>query len=309
MIVAMMKMKRLILATVLVVLGVVSVNAQSVYDLRINEVMLTNKTNYIDSYGERSAWIEIVNTGYNSVNIAGCFLTNDISNPMKYRIPSADPITLIPQQQYLVFFADGKSVHGTLHLNFTLDSINRFVALIAPDGRTLIDSVTLPVIGADKSFVRLPNGKGEWQISELATPNSTNELFETHVSTGERFVKFDPFGVIMAIIAMSVVFIALLVLYRLFKLTARLVQKPIRIEFRKSKVVKAEALEEVAEEIPGEVFAAISAALYFYETEKHDHESTVLTIERVSRRYSPWSSKLYGLQQTPNRIIVHRKLN
>lgn len=307
--VALINMKRLILATLLVALGFVNANAQSVYDLRLNEVMLINKTNYIDSYGERSAWVEIVNTGYNSVNVAGCFLTNDISNPMKYRIPSADPITLIPQQQYLVFFADGKSVHGTLHLNFTLDSINRFVALIAPDGRTLIDSVTLPTIGTDKSFVRLPNGKGEWRISELATPNSTNELFETHVSTGERFLKFDPHGVIMAIIAMSVVFSALLVLYRLFKLTARLVQKPIRIKLRNSKGAKVEAVEEGAEEVPGEVFAAISAALYFYETEKHDQESTVLTIERVSRRYSPWSSKLYGLQQTPNRIFVHRKWN
>jgi len=305
----MMRMKRLLLATVLVVLGISSVNAQSVYDLRINEVMLFNRTNYIDSYGERSAWVEIVNTGYNSVNVAGCFLTNDISNPTKYRIPSADPITFIPQQQYLVFFADGKSVHGTLHLNFTLDSINRFVALIAPDGRTLIDSVTIPVIGIDKSFVRLPNGKGEWQISELATPNSTNELFETHVTTGEKFVTFDPFGVIMAIIAMSVVFTALLVLYRLFKLTARLVQKPIRFEFRKHKEAKVEVLDQKVEEIPGEVFAAISTALYFYETEKHDQESTVLTIERVSRRYSPWSSKLYSLQQTPNRIVVHRKMN
>ncbi|MEW5845040.1 MAG: OadG family transporter subunit [Bacteroidota bacterium] len=301
-------MKRLYLATVLVVLGFVSVNAQSVYDLRINEVMLFNKTNYIDSYGERSAWIELVNTGYNSVNVAGCYLTNDISMPAKYRIPSADPVTLIPQQQYLVFFANGKSVHGTLHLNFTLDSANRFIALIAPDGQTIIDSVTLPIIDADKSFVRLPNGIGKWQVSELATPNSTNELFETHVTAGERFVKFDPYGFIMTLIAMSVVFFALLILYRLFKLTARLAQKPIRLRFSKPKEVK-ELNEEKVEEIPGEVFAAISAALYFYETEKHDQESTVLTIERVSRRYSPWSSKLYSLQQTPNRIVVHRKMN
>ncbi|HDP75647.1 MAG TPA: lamin tail domain-containing protein [Bacteroidales bacterium] len=309
MIVAMMRMKRLILATVLVVFGFVSVNAQSVFDLRINEVMLFNRTSYIDSYGERSAWIEIVNTGYNSVNVAGCFLTNDISNPMKYRIPSADPIALIPQQQYLVFFANGKSVHGTLHLNFTLDSANRFIALFAPDGRTLIDSTTLPIMDADKSFVRMPNGKGEWQISELATPNSTNELFAGHVTAGEKFVKFDPYGFIMALTAMTVVFTALLVLYRLFKLTARVAQKPIRIQFRKSKQAKVDVVEKKMEEIPGEVFAAISAALYFYETEKHDQESTVLTIERVSRRYSPWSSKLYSLQQTPNRIVVHRKLN
>lgn len=303
------RMKKWHLATVLVVLGFININAQSVYDLRINEVMLFNKTNYIDSYGERSAWVELVNTGYNSVNVAGCYLTNDITEPTKYRIPSVDPITLIPRQQYLVFFANGKSVHGTLHLNFTLDSSNRFIALFAPDGRTLIDSITLPIIDVDKSFARMPNGKGEWQVSELATPNSTNELFVVRETTGERFVKFDPYGLIMALTAMSVVFAALLVLYRLFKLTAKLVQKPIHVHFRKPRQAKAEAVEEKMKEIPGEVFAAISAALYFYETEKHDQESTVLTIERVSRRYSPWSSKLYSLQQTPNRIVVHRKMN
>lgn len=309
MIVAMNRMIRVVLATVLGVGVFVGVNAQSLYDVRINEVMLFNKTNYIDSYGERSAWIEIVNSGFNSVNLAGCYLTNDISNPTKYRIPSADPVTLVPQRQFLVFFANGKSVHGTLHLNFTLDSTNRFVALFAPDGKTLIDSVSVPLIDLDKSFVRLPDAKGDWQVSELATPNSTNELFEKHVSAGEKFVKFDPYGVIMAIIAMSVVFTALLVLYRLFKLTARLVQKPIRIRFSRSEKKNVEVVEDAVEEVPGEVFAAISAALYFYETEKHDQESTVLTIERVSRRYSPWSSKLYSLQQTPNRIVTQRKLN
>ncbi len=298
---------RLFLGIATVAFGFVSASAQSVYDMRINEVMLFNKTNYIDSYGERSAWIELVNTGYNSVNVAGCYLSNDITNPRKYRIPSADPITLISQQQFLVLFADGKSTHGTLHLNFTLDSTNRFVALFAPDGKTLIDSVTIPLIDVDKSYVRLPNGKGNWQVSELATPNSTNELFEVHTSTGEKFVKFDPFGLIMAITAMSVVFTALLVLYRLFKFTAKLTQKPIRIKFSKPKHAEEEAAQQIKEEIPGEVFAAISAALYFYETEKHDQESTILTIERVSRRYSPWSSKIYGLRQIPERVVVHRK--
>ncbi len=303
----MKKIKKLYLAIIGTLLGLGSVNAQSISDIRINEVMLFNKSNYIDSYGERSAWIELMNTSYNSVNVAGCYFTNDITSPTKYRIPTADPVTLIPQQQYLVFFANGKSVHGTLHLNFLLDSTSRFVALFAPDGRTLIDSVTVPVIGIDKSFVRLPDGFGVWQVSELATPNSTNELFETHVTAGEKFVKFDPYGIVMALIAMTVVFSALFVLYRLFKLMARVVQKPIRIRFTKPKQLTAEATERQVNEIPGEVFAAISAALFFYETEKHDQESTILTIERVSRRYSPWSSKIYTLRQSPQRVVVIKK--
>ncbi|MCJ7553639.1 MAG: hypothetical protein MUO34_07120, partial [Ignavibacteriaceae bacterium] len=52
-------------------------------------------------------------------------------------------------------------------------------------------------------------------------------------------------------------------------------------------------------ELTGEINAAIAAALYLYSQELHDHESTVLTINRVSRTYSPWSSKIYGLRQYP----------
>jgi hypothetical protein len=33
--------------------------------------------------------------------------------------------------------------------------------------------------------------------------------------------------------------------------------------------------------------------------EVHDFEDTVLTIKKVQKPYSPWSSKLYGLRQYP----------
>jgi len=32
----------------------------------------------------------------------------------------------------------------------------------------------------------------------------------------------------------------------------------------------------------------------FYD-EVHDNESNVITIKRIERRYSPWSSKIYGV--------------
>jgi hypothetical protein len=47
----------------------------------------------------------------------------------------------------------------------------------------------------------------------------------------------------------------------------------------------------------GEINAAISMALYLYFEELHDEESDVVTIKKVSKRYSPWSSKIYGLNQ------------
>ena len=45
----------------------------------------------------------------------------------------------------------------------------------------------------------------------------------------------------------------------------------------------------------GEENAAIAAALYLYFSEMHDEEKYVMTIKKVSRTYSPWSSKIYGV--------------
>lgn len=47
--------------------------------------------------------------------------------------------------------------------------------------------------------------------------------------------------------------------------------------------------------VSGELNAAISAAIHLYTSEQHDEENTILTIKKVSRRYSPWSSKIYSV--------------
>ena len=48
-------------------------------------------------------------------------------------------------------------------------------------------------------------------------------------------------------------------------------------------------------EIPSNDIVAIAMALHLYYDEVHDDESNVITIKRIERRYSPWSSKIYGI--------------
>ena len=54
-------------------------------------------------------------------------------------------------------------------------------------------------------------------------------------------------------------------------------------------------------QVSAETYAAISMAIHLFmvENEAHDFEDTVLTINKVSRTYSPWSSKIYTLRETP----------
>jgi Na+-transporting methylmalonyl-CoA/oxaloacetate decarboxylase gamma subunit len=52
---------------------------------------------------------------------------------------------------------------------------------------------------------------------------------------------------------------------------------------------------EQASAVTGEENAAIGAALFLFFSEMHDEEKYVMTIRKVSRAYSPWSSKIYGI--------------
>ncbi len=48
-----------------------------------------------------------------------------------------------------------------------------------------------------------------------------------------------------------------------------------------------------------EIAAAIALAIHMYKTDLHDKESFTITLKKVSRIYSPWSSKIYTLRQNP----------
>jgi hypothetical protein len=87
-----------------------------------------------------------------------------------------------------------------------------------------------------------------------------------------------------------VVIASLIVLVILVQVVQSLVKKN-----SKSKIVDAEQNADNVKNIPAEEIAAIAMALYLYLDNVHDEESNVLTIKRIERRYSPWNSKIYGL--------------
>ena len=56
---------------------------------------------------------------------------------------------------------------------------------------------------------------------------------------------------------------------------------------------------QVNGEVTDEEAAAIALAIHMYKREMHDMESLTITLKKVSRIYSPWSSKIYTLRQNP----------
>lgn len=52
-------------------------------------------------------------------------------------------------------------------------------------------------------------------------------------------------------------------------------------------------------DVEEEIAASIAVAIHMYQTDLHDKESFTITLKKVSRIYSPWSSKIYTLRQNP----------
>ncbi|MCK9301257.1 MAG: lamin tail domain-containing protein [Bacteroidales bacterium] len=262
-----------------------------------NEILVNNQNNFIDDYGQRSSWIELFNSSYNVVDIGGCFLSNDPLNPTKYMIPKGDVLTKIQKRQHVVFFADGHASKGNFHLSFTLDTAGtNTLYFYNTDGKTLIDSVTVPVLEADLSYGRLIDGEANWGVFTRVTPSTNNLTLDTNEKV-DKFALNDPDGVGMSLSAVAVVFSVLLLLSLFFYWFA-IAFRNATAKSKKSDVVHANIPPEG---VPGEVIAAISAALYEMENDVHDIENTIITIERTRRTYSPWSSKIYGLRKLPRK--------
>jgi hypothetical protein len=210
------------------------VQAQRTTSLKINEVLVINNDNFEDDYGKKHPWIEIYNSSPGTVDISGCFLTNDIKNPKMYRVPKGDVLTKIKPRQHVLFWADNMPTHGTFHLNFILypDKPN-FIALFDSDGSTLIDSITVSSEQrADISYGLVEDGwtqkrldeelrlnssykdkKGDklWIYYEKVTPSSNNKILDTNERI-ENFKENDSKGTGMTFTAMGVVFFGLLLL-------------------------------------------------------------------------------------------------
>ena len=297
--------------TLLLMLGVCSScgEKKSNNKLVLNEVLITNEGNYQDDYGLHSAWIEIFNRSYGSADLAGCYLkcSSQPGDTASYFIPKGDVLTLVKPRQHSLFWADGEARRGTFHTNFTLNPETQNWIGLYDSGRNLLDQITIPagVLQANQSYARISDAAEKWEVKDgsaekYVTPSTNNKTIDSNAKM-EKFEEHDSDGIGMSISAMSVVFCGLILLFIAFKIVGRVSVSLSKRNAMKAKGItdKQEAKEKKLGEAPGEIFAAIAMAMYEMQSDVHDVEDTVLTINRVKRSYSPWSSKIYTLRETP----------
>ena len=301
-----------ILLSLAMMLGLASCGEKEVNSkLVLNEVLIENTDNFQDDYGVQSAWIEVFNKSYTSADLAGYQLkmSNQAGDTATYFIPKGDVLTMVKPRQHALFWADGQPNRGTFHTNFVMDGTTDTWVGLYDSGKKLVDQVTIPAstLQANQSYARVSDAATEWEVKGAAadkyvTPSTNNKTLEGNAKM-EKFQEHDSTGIGMAITAMSVVFFGLILLYICFRGIGKLAIMLRRRNAMEAKDIKCEeeAKEKKLGEAPGEVIAAISMAMHEMQNDVHDVEDTVLTITRVKRTYSPWSSKIYTLRELPKK--------
>lgn len=103
----------------------------------------------------------------------------------------------------------------------------------------------------------------------------------------------DP-AAIRLLIWLNIILLSIVLLYFIFRVIVPRIKKyGSDIKERRALELDASKPSKIRDSDTG---AAIALALYLYFNEMHDEESDVITVKRVSKTYSPWSSKLYSMR-------------
>ena len=112
--------------------------------LIISEFMASNGDTFATTVGgqeEYPDWIELYNPTGVAIDLDGWYLTDNASNLTKWQFPSG---YVLNPDSYLVVFASSKTGYpyvddsGYLHTNFSLQMDSEYLALVDPDGTTVV---------------------------------------------------------------------------------------------------------------------------------------------------------------------------
>lgn len=110
---------------------------------------------------------------------------------------------------------------------------------------------------------------------------------------------------IIVLVGYVVVFVSLTLLAFIFQKVPDLLSIELKSLFNRKVVKAVSSIDDTASigtrKITGEQTAAISMAVFLFVGQLHDDENTVLTIQKISKRYSPWSSKIYSVTNGLNK--------
>lgn len=166
--------------SILLLLLCLTAGAQNT-NLRINEILTKNQSTVMDDFFEYDDWIEIYNPpGSPITNLAGYYISDDPDTLTKWQIPAIDAgVTTVLPNNFIVLWIDddfnNTNSQGADHnAGFVLSSEGETFLLTAPDGQTIIDSISYPEMAPDVSWGRSCDGCPQWQYFNNVTFDNNN---------------------------------------------------------------------------------------------------------------------------------------
>jgi hypothetical protein len=172
--------------------------------LGINEFLASNASASpeIADFSDFPDWVELYNSGTNAIDLGGYYLSDNLDEPFRWRIPNN---TTIPVGGHLLVWADGYDSYPGLdltrpfwtpnrdfttryyHSSFKLSREGEEIGLFSPSGSP-IDTVIFGEQATDISYGRYPDGAQNWGYFGEPTAGDTNR---TPVLT-QNYVRADP---------------------------------------------------------------------------------------------------------------------
>jgi len=153
---------------------------QQMSPLLINEFMASNSTSLLDGNGNSSDWVEVVNVTGRTFNLDGWYLTDNPTNLTKWAFHGGK---VLAPGEFLVVFASGQPTDtyvdpgGYLHTSFKLKADTEYVALVRPDGVTIVSEYGTGGVNYPKQVTDISYGlfDGEIRYFALPTPGAPND--------------------------------------------------------------------------------------------------------------------------------------
>jgi len=169
----------------------ISASAQVV----INEYSASNLEDYTDNYSCYEDWVELYNSGSSTIDLSGYYLSDKLSNPTKWEIPSG---LSIDAGDYKVIWVSGRDevLGNNYHTNFKFTqtkSGTEYIVLSDPSG-ALIEQHELEITQLGHSRGRTPSGFNTWSVFTDPTPGSSNNSSTPYTRYADKPVMELPAG-------------------------------------------------------------------------------------------------------------------
>jgi hypothetical protein len=140
--------------------------------LFINEFMADNTRTVKDEFGAFEDWIELYNGTNSSIFLGDKYLSDDLLNPNKWKMPTDS----LAARSWRLFWLDNDVLQGLKHASFKLSASGEKLGIFSTytEGYAPIDTITFGTQSPDISMGRLPDGVGAFRILPTQTPNATN---------------------------------------------------------------------------------------------------------------------------------------